>query len=222
VRDRALSANWNRPSELDAKDFFGLFDRAEMKLSSDTTVRYWVLQSEAVTGPFTVEGLESLVYLGKVTPDSLLCLEGQETWASIRETDLVTRLYPRLQETVTPKAWGRPGEIDRHDLKEFKFGEVKFEKVNRPDQGPEIEVKEILQDIRQAERDAGRDFIDVAPAKVSKRSRDFWFMLIAGNAVLYGSAFYMANTTSWVFAIAGSGLYSWGLIWTMYSVMDRY
>jgi hypothetical protein len=193
-----------------------------MKLSSDTTVRYWALQGEEVTGPYTIEGLESLVYLGKISPDSLVCLENQETWASIRETDLVTRLYPRLPSSPTPKAWGRPGETDRHDVKEFKFGEVKFEKVNRPESGPQIEVKEILQAIRQAERDAGQDFIDSGSTKISKRSRDFWFMLIAGNAVLYGSAFYMGNTASWVFAIAGSGLFSWGLIWSMYGVMDRY
>jgi hypothetical protein len=194
-----------------------------MKLSTDTTVRYWAFQEEQVTGPYTVEGLESLVYLDKITPDSPICLEGQETWMPIRETDLVTRLYPRLPQGATPKAWGRPGESDRHDVKEFKFTEVKFEKLNK-ETGPrgQIEVKEILQEIRQAERNSGRDFLDGGRFKLSRRSLDFWFMIIVGNAVLYGGAFFMANTTSWVFAIAGSGLYSWGLIWSMYGVMDRY
>jgi hypothetical protein len=194
-----------------------------MKRSCDKTSRYWAFQEDRVAGPYTIEGLESLVYLGKLTPDSPLCLEGQETWVPIRETDLVTRLYPRLQQSVTPKAWGRPGQSDRHDVKEFTFAETKFEKINQASPaGSQIEVKDILHEIRQAERDAGRDFLDSGRFRISRRSLDFWFMIIAGNALLYGGAFYMANTTSWVFAIAGSGLYSWGLIWSMYGVMDRY
>ena len=107
-------------------------------------------------------------------------------------------------------------------MKEFKFGEVKFEKVNDPAKGERIEVAELLHEVRQAERDAGRDFIDSGKTRVSKRSLDFWIMLILGNAVLYVGAYFLANTTSWVFAIAGSGLYSFGLIWSMYGVMNRY
>jgi hypothetical protein len=194
-----------------------------MKLTSDTTTRYLVKQGEQTTGPFTIEGLESLVYLGKVTPDSPVSREGQDNFAPIRgQEELVKKLFPRLQEKTTPKAWGRPGEADRHHLKEFKLGEAKFQRVNQPAKGQQIEVKEILQEIRQAERNAGRDFLDGGRFKISKRNLDFWFMLIVGNAVLYGGAFLLANTTSWVFAIAGSGLYSWGLIWSMYGVMDRY
>ena len=192
-----------------------------MKLSNDATVRYWALIGEEVTGPYTVEGLESLAYLGKIGPDTLICLEGQETFAAIRETGLATRLYPRLK-APTPKAWGRPGEADRHDVKEFKFGEVKFEKVNDPANGKRIEVTDLLHEVRRAERDAGRDFLDGGRTRVSKRGIDFWIMLILGNAVLYVGAYFLANTTSWVFAIAGSGLYSFGLIWSMFGVMDRY
>lgn len=196
---------------------------AHMKLSSDTTVRYLVKLEQQPAGPYTVEGLESLVYLGKLTPESLVSPEGQDAFQPIRGTDLAKKLFPRLQEKTVPKAWGPPGQSDRHDLKEFKFSAVKFEKVNK-DTGPrgQVEVKEILQEIRQAERDAGRDFMTGGRFKISKRSLDFWFMIIVGNLVLYGIAFFMGSTTSWVFAIGGSGLYSWGLIWSMYGVMDRY
>ena len=194
-----------------------------MKLSSDSTIRYLVKQGDQVARTYTVEGLESLVYLGKVLPDTPVSREGEENFTPIRaQADLAKKLFPRMQEKVTPKAWGRPGQSDRHDLKEFKLGEAKFQKVNQPEKGRQIEVKEILQEIRQAERNAGRDFLDGGRFKMSKRNLDFWFMLIVGNAVLYGGAFLLANTTSWVFAIAGSGLYSWGLIWSMYGVMDRY
>jgi hypothetical protein len=209
-------------SGLDAVRFFSLLGLAAMKLTSDTTVRYWALIGEEVLGPYTLEALESLVYLGKVTPDSLICLEGQETFVSIRESELVTRLYPRLPNGAMPKAWGRPGESDRHDLQEFKFGEVKFEKLNDSAKGGKIEVTALLHEVRQAERDAGQDFLEGGKTGVSKRSVDFWIMLLLGNAVLYVGAFFLANTTSWVFAIAGSGLYTFGLIWSMFGVMNRY
>lgn len=194
-----------------------------MKLSSDTTIRYLVKRGDEIAGPYTTEGLDSLVYLGKVTPDTPVSREGQDSFAPIRDhPDLARLLFPRLQARVVPKAWGRPGQSDRHDLRDFKFTAVKFDKVNRDDRRGQIEVKQILREIRQAERDSGRDLIGADRFRISRRSLDFWFMMIVGNAVLYGGAFLLANTTSWVFAIAGSGLYSWGLIWSMYGVMDKY
>jgi hypothetical protein len=196
-----------------------------MKLTRDTTTRYLIKRGEEIAGPYTIEGLESLVYLGKVTPDTTVSPEGQEVFAPIRDhPDLVRVLFPRLPAKVMPKAWGRPGESDRHDLKEFKFGEVRFKKVNTAASAPgRIEVKELLAEIRQAERDSGHDFIkEEKRAVVSRRTKDFWIMLIAGNAILFGSAIYLQNTVSLVFAIAGSGLFTWGLIWSMYGVMGRY
>ncbi len=196
-----------------------------MKLSNDPTERYLVRQSDQTVGPYTTEALESLVYLGKLTPDSLISPEGRAEFVPVRDSPLAGRLFPRLQASAGagPKAWGRPGQSDRHDLKEFKFGETKFKKVNSaPGPKGRIDVRELLGEVRQAERDAGRDFLDSGRFKISKRSRDFWFMVIAGNAVFFGTAFFMQNTISWVFAIAGSGLFTWGLIWSMFGVMDRY
>ena len=58
--------------------------------------------------------------------------------------------------------------------------------------------------------------------RISKRSMDFWFMVIVGNAVILGGAIAMQNTMSMVFGIGFSGLYTFGLLWSMYGVMDRY
>ncbi|SDR73946.1 DUF4339 domain-containing protein [Opitutus sp. GAS368] len=193
-----------------------------MRLSNDTTIRYFAWLEEEVAGPYTLEGLESLVYLGKITPDTLVCPEGTEQWEPIRRTDFVRQLFPKLSEKTTPRAWGRPGQSDRHDLKEFSFGEVKFEKVNTADSHGRIEVNDLLQEIRQAERDSGQDLVKEDRFRISKRSRDFWIMLIGGNVILFGSALCMQNTISFVFAIAGSGLFTWGLIWSMYGVMGKY
>ena len=193
-----------------------------MRLSSDTTIRYFVWLDEDAAGPYTLEGLESLVYLGKITPDTLVCPEGQDQWDPIRSTDFVRQLFPKLPEKTTPRAWGRPGQADRHDLKEFSFGEVQFEKVNTNDAQGRIEVHDLLQEIRQAERDSGQDLVEADRFRISKRSRDFWIMLIGVNAVLFGAAIWMENTVSFVFAIAGSGLFTWGLIWSMFGVMGKY
>jgi hypothetical protein len=194
-----------------------------MKLSENTDIRYLTKQGDTIAGPYSREGHESLVYLGKITPDTLLGREGTDEFIPIRQSDLVRVLFPRLQEKVAPKAWGRPGQSDRHDVKEFKFGETKFTKVNTAPGAPgRIEVRQLLHEVRQAERDAGRDFVGLERFRISKRTRDFWVVLVAGNALFYGAAFFLQNTASWVFAIAGSGLFTWGLIWSMFGVMNRY
>jgi len=59
-----------------------------MRLSNDTTIRYFAWLDEDAAGPYTLEGLESLVYLGKITPDTLVCPEGQEQWEPIRRNQL--------------------------------------------------------------------------------------------------------------------------------------
>ena len=54
-----------------------------------------------------------------------------------------------------------------------------------------------------------------ASAKAKWRERlSVWWM----NLALLG----MAAGLSMVFGIAGSGLYTFGLLWSMYGVMDRY
>ena len=40
-----------------------------MNLPGDESVRYYTYDEESVGGPYTIEGLESLVYLKKITPD---------------------------------------------------------------------------------------------------------------------------------------------------------
>ena len=193
-----------------------------MRLSSDPNTRYFAWLNEDAAGPYTLEGLESLVYLGKITPDTLVCPEGQNQWEAIRDMPLVRQLFPKLPERTTPRAWGRPGQADRHDLKEFSFGEVQFEKVNTNDSRGRVEVHDLLREIRQAERDSGQDLVQEGRFKISRRSWDFWLMLIVGNVVLFGTAIWMGNPVSMVFAIAGSGLFTWGLIWSMFGVMGKY
>jgi hypothetical protein len=47
-------------------------------------------------------------------------------------------------------------------------------------------------------------------------------MLIVGNAIFLGTALLAPNTISLVFGIAGCGLFTFALLWSMFGVMDKY
>jgi hypothetical protein len=194
-----------------------------MKISEDTTLRFVTLIDEQVAGPYTLEGLHSLVYLGRITPDTLISREDEDAFLPIRATVLRSELFPLLNTSAPPQQWAPPGETARVDRKHYELGEAKFQKVNdtRPRRA-RIEVKEILDEVRQAEIAAGLDLPGRHRFRISRRSIDFWIMLIAGNVVIIGGGIAMQNTASIVFGFAGSGLYTFGLLWSMYGVMDRY
>lgn len=195
-----------------------------MKISEDTTIRFVTLIDEQVTGPYTLEGLHSLVYLRRITPDTLISREDEDAFLPISATVLSPVLFPLLKSgSAPPEQWAPPGQAARIDRKHYGLGEAKFQKVNDTrSQRSRIEVKELLDEVRQAEIAAGLDLPRRHRFKISRRSIDFWIMLIAGNTVLIGGGILMQNTSSIVFGFAGSGLYTFGLLWSMYGVMDRY
>lgn len=194
-----------------------------MKLTEDTTIRFVVIIDEQVAGPYTLEGLHSLVYLGRITAGTLISREDEDAFLPISATVLSPELFPLLQSSAPAGQWTPPGQTARVDRKHYSFGEAKFKKVNDTRaRRSRIEVKEILDEVRQAEIEAGFDLPTRHRFKISRRSIDFWIMLIAGNVVLIGGGILMQNTSSIVFGFAGSGLYTFGLLWSMYGVMDRY
>jgi len=195
-----------------------------MKISEDTTLRFVTLIDEQVAGPYTLEGLHSLVYLGRITPDTLISREDEDAFLPISATVLSPVLFPLLKKgSAPPEQWTPPGQTARVDRKHYAMGQAKFKKVNDTRaKRSRIEVKEILDEVRQAEIAAGRDLPARHRFRISRRNIDFWIMIIAGNTVLIGGGILMQNTTSIVFGFAGSGLYTFGLLWSMYGVMDRY
>lgn len=194
-----------------------------MKLTEDTTMRFVVIIDEQVAGPYTLEGLHSLVYLGRITPETLISREDEDAFLAINATVLAPELFPLAKSGSSPQQWSPPGQTARLDRKHYGLGQAKFQKVNDTRaQRSRIEVKEILDEVRQAEIEAGFDLPTRHRFKISRRSIDFWIMLIAGNVVLIGGGILMQNTSSIVFGFAGSGLYTFGLLWSMYGVMDRY
>lgn len=197
-----------------------------MKLTDDTTVRYLTMFEDRIGGPYTLEGLESLVHLRKITPDTLVCFEGTDDFFPIRKSALGLVLFKQLLQPQAAGEWAPPGQENDPAFvqrKRHRLGEAKFEKVNSaPGLEPRIDVLDLLDEVRQAEIESGRDLVRPHRLRFSRRNRDFWIMLFAGNGLLLGGAFCLQNTASFVFGIAGSGLFTFGLLWSMYGVMDNY
>ena len=200
-----------------------------MKLSDDTSIRYYARINDLQCGPYSTEGLESLVYLEKITPETPICREGTEVFSPIEKTELRLVLFPALfRKADVPGHWPPPkprpmANSSRPNRKHYRLTEAKFEKLNvDSSDSPNITVVDILENIREKEIESGRDHVRRRRFRISKRSMDFWIMIIAGNTLLLGGALFMKNTASLVFGIAGSGLFTFGLLWTMFGVMDDY
>lgn len=84
--------------------------------------------------------------------------------------------------------------------------------VNRPN-----EVHALLALNRDRERAAGGFDVSVRPKRKSRRRRDYFVVLILGNALLVG-----AIRLQPVFGGAGFVLFNIGLTWIMWVVMDDY
>lgn len=117
--------------------------------------------------------------------------------------------------------------------RKFEFKPKAFERVNEP--RPEAaadavpppaanDVFAIRQELRAREIAAGFDELKPTERpRSTKRRRDYWLLLLAGNAAIVGTAALVgANVMTVVYAFAGVVLYSLGLTWTMWVVMDRY
>jgi hypothetical protein len=197
-----------------------------MKLREDPSVRYHTKIEDRLGGPYTIEGLESLVYLKKINPDTLIAREGTDTFMPIRQSEVCPALFKHLRSKTTPQDWAPPSQENNPDFinrKRYRLGEAKFETVNRKaTPGEKIDVFDLLGEVRRAEVDSGRDRLRQDRFKISRRTKDFWIMLIAGNAVIMSGGIYMQNTASIVFAIAGCGLFTFGLLWSLFGVMGRY
>ena len=200
-----------------------------MKLSDDTSICYYARINDLKCGPYSMEGLESLVYLQKIAPENLICREGTEVFSPIETSELRYVLFPQIfQKKDIPGHWPPPKPRQmpipaRPNRKHYRLTEAKFEKLNDDSSdSPNIAVVDILKNIREKEIESGRDHVRRRRFRFSRRSMDFWITVIAGNSLFLGGAFFMKNTASIVFGIAGSGLFTFGLLWTMFGIMDDY
>lgn len=108
------------------------------------------------------------------------------------------------------------------------FKPKEFERLNTAPPGepppPANDVFAIRRELREREKTGGGDLLrpPERPAR-SRRRRDYWFLLAAGNlgfVVLAGLG--SLNAVALVYTFSGIVLYTVGLTWVMWFVMDDY
>ena len=85
------------------------------------------------------------------------------------------------------------------------------------------DVLEILKINRDNERQAGLDQLPVLPPRPNRRRRDYWIMLAIVNGffaatMLLGRGYVPVV----VYSLSGMVLFTAGITWILYGVMDRY
>jgi hypothetical protein len=84
------------------------------------------------------------------------------------------------------------------------------------------DVYAVLRENRAFEDQAGLSDVEIREIK-SRRKRDFWLLLIGGNLAILGVvALSGFNPISAVFGLAGLVVFSLGVTWVMWQVMDKY
>lgn len=87
--------------------------------------------------------------------------------------------------------------------------------------GDPNDVYTSLEKNRTAEKAAGIDDLEIRKKKTARRTKDYWLMLLAGNAVLIVGSVYMGGAAI-VFGLAGVIIYSLGLTWVVWQIMSKY
>lgn len=91
-----------------------------------------------------------------------------------------------------------------------------------PKPGDQNDVFTHLQGNRAVEKRHGLDEIEIRKIR-SRRKRDFWLLLVGGNfAIVAGVALSGFNIISSIFGLAGLIIFSLGVSWVMWQVMDKY
>lgn len=124
-----------------------------------------------------------------------------------------------------------PDEADP-PRKTYAFKPKDFERVNAPrpegDAAPPTppanDVFAIREQIRQREIAAGMDELKpLGRPAANRRRRDYWLLLVGGLALIGATAAVVGfNTITVAFAFSGSILYTIGLTWVMWFVMEPY
>jgi hypothetical protein len=88
--------------------------------------------------------------------------------------------------------------------------------------GDPNDVHVVLQQNRKSEQQHNLDAIEIKETK-SRRKREFWLLLVGGNLFIIAGVWLSGiNVMTVIFGLAGLIIFSLGLSWVMWQVMDRY
>lgn len=84
------------------------------------------------------------------------------------------------------------------------------------------DVYTVLQQNRAEEKKAGLNEVQIKEIK-SKRKRDYWLTLIGGNIFIVGVVTLIGfNVFTLIYGLAGVVMFSLGLTWIVWQIMDKY
>jgi hypothetical protein len=116
---------------------------------------------------------------------------------------------------------GQPVPPVKHTL-----GAPQFESVNTLADGagpPPVDIHELLRGNLDREKSAGLHELKPLPPRRSRRRRDYWLSLAAVNSAIVLAVFLPGpSVVSLVSGFSGVVLFSCGLTWIMWFVMDDY
>jgi hypothetical protein len=109
--------------------------------------------------------------------------------------------------------------------KKLTLKRAEFTTVNEPASAPPSDTApdamEILRINREREIAAGRDnFVPVPAPRRSRRVREYWTILLAGNLAI-GLAYWL-DPSLITFCVAGALIFTGGITWVMFFVMEDY
>lgn len=85
------------------------------------------------------------------------------------------------------------------------------------------DVYAVLERNRAMEKNSGRDQVELKKKGLSRRTRDFWLLIVGGNLAVLASVFFSGlNVMTVIFGLAGIIIVSLGLTWVMWFVMSDY
>ena len=115
-----------------------------------------------------------------------------------------------------------PTDVSGH-IQAANAGTVVPPKARPRPPAPVNDIQAILRDNLSRADAAGLNELTPKPKRRSRRTRDFWLLLVPLNAFCAFAAFGpWANAVSFVYGLAGIILISVGLTWVMWFVMDDY
>ncbi len=104
----------------------------------------------------------------------------------------------------------------------LKLGRKQFDCINKPDTPAEApaDVRE-MQQANQRTQSVYEEPVDLTPRR-SRRKRDYWLVMLLGNAALAALMVAVPSPAMFVYALSGMVLLSVGLTWVMWFVMSDY
>jgi hypothetical protein len=192
---------------------------------------YFVRLNDDIRGPFGWERLKELAETRVITPETEAAENRAGPWVKFMDIPGCSSLFPeRIQfqfkaksfEQVEPRS---APPVDHRELIAAANRQSPSPAGAGPPVSPRIpnELEEILRLNRAREQQAGLDQLKPLPRAPNRRRRDYLILMILFNGFFIWSLVSgRSNPTVVTSSIAGIVIFSAGLSWIMYGVMDRY